>query len=244
MALQFLAPDATEFVVGESVVLKGAEAHHAINVRRLALGEQVRLSNGQGLLANGVCAEIIGRELVIRIEEVSEVSLRRPRVILAQALAKGDRDELAIQAATELGVDEIWPWQAARSVSRWEGAKLKKGRERWQSIVREAAKQSHRAWIPEVSEVRTTKQLIEAAKTKQLLVLEPGAEFALSDLRDFEPDIDLVLIVGPEGGISDSELELFVAAGGRLCRMGENVLRTSTAGPVALTVLSVALSRI
>lgn len=244
MALQFFVEGASAFKVGDSVVLSGAEAHHAIKVRRVELGEELRLSNGAGLLANGVCEAIENQKLVVRIVDVEASAPQLPRLILAQALAKGDRDELAIQAATELGVDEIWPWQAARSVSRWDGPKLKKGRDRWQSIVREAAKQSHRAWVPDVAPALTTKQLITAAADKQLLVLEPSAEFSLSALRDFTPEQDLVLVVGPEGGIHSSELELFSSAGAKLCRMGENVLRTSTAGPTALTVLSVALSRI
>jgi 16S rRNA (uracil1498-N3)-methyltransferase len=146
-----------------------------------------------------------------------------------------------VQAATELGVDAVVPWSAARSVSRWEGAKVAKGRDRWASIVREAAKQSIRAWTPEVGELATTRQVAALAADAQVLVLEPGAEERLTDV---EPDgRDLVLVVGPEGGIAPHELDALREAGARLVRLGSTVLRTSTAGPAALAVLNAALGR-
>ena len=146
-----------------------------------------------------------------------------------------------MQAACELGVDEIVPWQASRSVSRWEGPKAVKGRERWSTIVREAAKQAHRAWVPEVSPPATTADLAVRAASQRLLLLDPGASTRLSEL---EPDgRDIVLVVGPEGGISDEELTKLSDAGAERVLLGETVLRTSTAGPAAIAVLSVALGR-
>jgi 16S rRNA (uracil1498-N3)-methyltransferase len=162
-------------------------------------------------------------------------------VFLAQALAKGDRDELAVQAATELGVDGVIPWTAARSISRWEGAKIAKGRDRWSAVVREASKQSLRAWIPDVLDLVTTKQLVRLAETARMLVLEPTAELTLGDLET--DDRDLILVVGPEGGISPQELDALAAAGASVVRLGDEVLRTSTAGPAALAVLNVKLGR-
>jgi 16S rRNA (uracil1498-N3)-methyltransferase len=161
--------------------------------------------------------------------------------VLVQALAKGDRDELAVQAACELGVDEVLPWQAARSISRWEGPKAVKGRERWATIVREAAKQAHRPWVPTVGEVLTTAQLIGRAAGARMLVLDPTAPAKLSAI---EPDgRDMLLVVGPEGGIAPEELIRFEEAGAERVRLGETVLRTSTAGPAAIAVLSAALGR-
>jgi 16S rRNA (uracil1498-N3)-methyltransferase len=162
------------------------------------------------------------------------------RVVLVQALAKGDRDELAVQAATELGVDEIVPWQAARSISRWDSAKAAKGVARWQSIVREAAKQAHRAWVPVVRQPVTTAQL--GLRSGLMLVLEPEATVVLSraDLGDAD---ELVLVVGPEGGIAPEELAALADAGATPVRLGETVLRTSTAGPAALAVVSTLLGR-
>jgi 16S rRNA (uracil1498-N3)-methyltransferase len=162
-------------------------------------------------------------------------------VTLVQALAKGDRDELAIQASTELGVDAVVPWSAARSVSRWEGPKVAKGRERWATIVREAAKQSIRAWVPKVGELSNTKAVAALAGDNRVLVLEPDAtERLTSVVPDGRP---IVLVVGPEGGIAPEELAAFTAAGAELVRLGDTVLRTSTAGPAALAVLNGILGR-
>lgn len=162
--------------------------------------------------------------------------------MLVQALAKGDRDELAIQAATELGVDEVVPWQASRSVSRWSGPKIDKGIARWTSIVREAAKQAHRAWLPQVTPPATTAQVAARATKALVLVLEPTASVALTAVPlDDAPEI--VLIVGPEGGVAAEELSTLADAGATAVRLGETVLRTSTAGPAALAVLNARLRR-
>jgi 16S rRNA (uracil1498-N3)-methyltransferase len=147
-----------------------------------------------------------------------------------------------VQAATELGVDEVVPWQAARSVSRWDPAKEQKGRQRWTGIVREAAKQAHRAWVPDVAALHSTKALAGRAAASVVLVLEPSAPVALSSVA-LPDDRDIVLVVGPEGGIAAEELELLESAGARLVRLGETVLRTSTAGPAALAVVSTSLGR-
>ena len=190
---------------------------------------------------SGVAEEVSPSRVEVRVSVRSEEPAPHPRIVLAQALAKGDRDELAVQAACELGVDEIVPWQASRSVSRWEGPKAVKGRERWSTIVREAAKQAHRAWVPEVSPPATTADLAVRAASQRLLLLDPGASTRLSEL---EPDgRDIVLVVGPEGGISDEELTKLSDAGAERVLLGETVLRTSTAGPAAIAVLSVALGR-
>lgn len=241
MALHFLVENSSDAAVGDLVSLTGAEAKHAAVVRRLRVGEAVTVGDGAGVWLTGVAEEVSPSRVEVRVSVRSEESAPHPRIVLAQALAKGDRDELAVQAACELGVDEIVPWQASRSVSRWEGPKVVKGRERWSTIVREAAKQAHRAWVPEVSPPATTADLAVRAASQRLLLLDPGASTRLSDL---EPDgRDIVLVVGPEGGISDEELTKLSDAGAELVLLGETVLRTSTAGPAAIAVLSVALGR-
>jgi 16S rRNA (uracil1498-N3)-methyltransferase len=175
---------------------------------------------------------------------VARVEPQRPRLVLVQALAKGDRDELAVQASVELGVDQVVPWQASRSVSRWQGDKAVKGVQRWRTIVREATKQSMRAWLPEVAAPATTAELRPRAQASRMLVLEPGAPKRLSDIRiDAGDDRDLVVVVGPEGGIAPDETERLVEAGAEAVRLGSSVLRTSSAGPAALAVLNVALGR-
>ena len=244
MALHFVldAPDAD--LSGDTVTLTGAEAHHAATVRRVRVGEDVTIGDGRGAWLVGTVESVAPREVVVHIRERRDAAPPRPRVVLVQALAKGDRDELAVQAATELGVDEIVPWQAARSVSRWDAAKAAKGRARWATIAREAAKQAHRAWLPEVGELTTTRQLVSRAADSRLLVLEPSATAPLSGLMvDPADERDIVLVVGPEGGIAADELEAFAGAGAQLVRLGETVLRTSTAGPAALAVVSTALGR-
>lgn len=241
MALHFLVENSSDAAVGDLVSLTGAEAKHAAVVRRLRVGEAVTVGDGAGVWLTGVAEEVSPSRVEVRVSVRSEESAPHPRIVLAQALAKGDRDELAVQAACELAVDEIVPWQASRSVSRWEGPKAVKGRERWSTIVREAAKQAHRAWVPEVSPPATTADLAVRAASQRLLLLDPGASTRLSEL---EPDgRDIVLVVGPEGGISDEELTKLSDAGAELVLLGETVLRTSTAGPAAIAVLSVALGR-
>lgn len=242
MALHFLLDDPVSAQPGDEVVLSGAEAHHAATVRRVRVGEVITLGDGAGAWLTGECVSVAPREVVVRIGSRRDVPRPGPRLVLVQALAKGDRDELAVQAATELGADEIVPWQASRSVSRWDAAKAEKGRARWTSIVREAAKQAHRAWMPEVAPLATTAQLAARAAASRIVVLEPTATGRLTDV-DLSGVDEILLVVGPEGGIASDELDALETAGALLARLGDTVLRTSTAGPAALSVLSVSLGR-
>ncbi len=246
MAHFYLDESLVSAAVGDRISITGAEARHAVTVSRLGVGESISIGNGAGLVVAGVVVSAEHTELVVEVSAVTEVPRATPAVFLAQALAKGDRDELAVQVATELGVDGVIPWTAARSISRWEGAKVAKGRDRWAAVVREASKQSVRPWLPDVLDLVTTKQLARLASTDQaegvrMLVLEPTAATPLSAL-DFDRR-DLVLVVGPEGGITPQELDALSAAGADIVRLGDEVLRTSTAGPAALAVLAVALGR-
>lgn len=243
MALHFVLDERTDARAGDTVVLTGTEAHHAASVRRVRVGEEVTVGDGRGAWLTGHCESVAPREVVVRVDSRMDAPAPRPRVVLVQALAKGDRDELAVQAATELGVDEIVPWQAARSVSRWDAAKAGKGRARWAAIVREAAKQAHRAWIPEVGPIVTTTQLVARAAASRTLVLEPTGAERLTGVVLEADERDIVLVVGPEGGIAPEELDALENAGAALVRLGDSVLRTSTAGPAAIAVVSAALGR-
>lgn len=245
MSSLYFREDLESTGVGDSIVLRGPEAKHAVSVSRLRVGETTSIGNGRGLIATGSVVRSEPGELEIRVDSVVVHPESRPALVLVQALAKGDRDELAIQAATELGVDRIVPWGAERSISRWQGDKASKGRARWQLIVREAAKQSIRSRIPEVAEVVDAKGLTALVDRRTVLVLEPTALLTLSELDPavFGASEELVLIVGPEGGISPAERERLEAAGAVEVRIGAGVLRTSTAGPAAIAAINVLLGR-
>ena len=238
MALHFVIDDAS----GDVIELTGSEAHHAAAVRRVRVGEDVTVTDGRGTWLTGSVSSVEPKRVAIAVVSRSVVEAPARRILLAQALAKGDRDELAVQAATELDVDGIIPWQATRSVSRWSGPKAAKGQARWQTIVREAAKQAHRAWIPSVEPVASTADLAALSPEAQIVVLDPWADNRVAEL-DWSGEQDVVLIVGPEGGIAPEELSAFSDAGAVRARLGRSVLRTSTAGPAALALLNQAIGR-
>jgi len=237
----YLNDELTSARVGERISVTGAEARHAVTVSRLAPGESLAVGNGAGLVATGTIVSADPSEFVLEVVTVSETPPASPAIWLTQALAKGDRDEYAVQQATELGVDGVIPWSAQRSIVKWEGNKVAKGRQRWSAIVREASKQSLRPWIPEVGDLASTAVLASLAGQARMLVLDPTAQQPLSA---FEPDgRDIVLVVGPEGGVSDAELSRLSAAGASAWSLGTPVLRTSTAGPAAIAVLNTRLGR-
>lgn len=234
-----------ESTAGASVVhLRGADARHAATVSRVRVGEQLRLGDAAGLVVHGVVTAVEPGDVALEVDRVEHYERPTPSIHLVQALAKGDRDELALQAATELGVDGVIPWQAARSVSRWDSAKALKGRERWQTIAREATKQSVRPWMPVVEPLATTAQLAARARESTVLVLDPTGEHALTSVSVHDLGArDVLIVVGPEGGVAPEERAALTAAGARCVRLGATVLRTSTAGPAAIAVLSAALGR-
>ncbi len=242
MSTLYLDPrlDADGLERGATVRLRGDEARHAATVSRVRPGERIAVGDGAGLLVWGPVVSASATEVVVEVDEIRAEEEPRPALWLAQALAKGDRDELAIQAATELGVAGVVPWAAERSVSRWEGQKAARGRVRWQTIVREATKQSVRPRVPEVATIASTPELSRLPGL--VVVLDPGAEGRIGAL-DLAGTERVTLVVGPEGGISARELGILESAGARRVRLGREVLRTSTAGPAALAALNLALGR-
>jgi 16S rRNA (uracil1498-N3)-methyltransferase len=240
MASLYLSDELGAPVPGGRVEVTGDEARHALQVARVRPGERIAVGDGRGTIVHGVVAEGAAGVLSVDIDEVVREPQPRPALWLAQALAKGDRDELAIQAATELGVAGVIPWAAERSVTRWEGAKVARNQQRWGTIVREASKQAIRARVPEVAPLATTAQL--AALPGLVIVLEPTAPTPLTAVTVDDAD-RITLVVGPEGGVAPRELERLAGAGAVLARLGPEVLRTSTAGPAALAVLNARLAR-
>lgn len=240
--------DAIAFEPGRRLSIEGGEARHAAQVARVRTGERIGIGDGRGRIGWGPVVHVANDGVAIEVDEVQLEVRRSPELWLVQALAKGDRDELAVQAATELGVTGVTPWQAARSVSRWSSPKAAKGVERWRMIAREAAKQAIRPSTPVLGELASTAEIARRAGESGVLVivLEPSAP---SSLREVLAQASLAslarieIVVGPEGGIDPMELREFELAGARLARLGSEVLRTSTAGPAAIAALDVLLGR-
>lgn len=224
--------------VGDEVAVSGAEGRHAVAVVRLRVGETVLLG-GSGRRAEATVTHIGRDTFSARLDAVVDEPEPEPRFVLVQALAKGGRDEQAVETAAELGVDEVVPWQAARGVVVWRGAEREeRGRRRWESVCVAASKQARRARVPVVGSVADTGRVAERLTHASLaLVLHESAEDTLAAV-DLPAHGEVVLVVGPEGGITDAELASLTTAGGRAVRLGHQVLRSSTAGPAALAVLS------
>lgn len=246
------------FHVGAFINITGDEARHAVIVSRLGVGEQTVIGNGRGVLAEANVTAVNKREFTVQITSVRRVPSHRTALVLVQALAKGDRDERAVEQATEFGVDEIVPWQAARSISRWLSSgtdsveRAQKGQLKWAKIAREASKQSMRAWVAQVRPLARTKDVLEQAQRDDVtvLVLHPGVSEKLSDWLNTHAQNDTLntlrecqIVIGPEGGLTDDEVHAFRDAGAHVLSLGETVLRTSSAGPAALALLNVALKR-
>jgi len=228
---------------GERILLDGPEGRHAAAVRRIGAGERVDLTDGAGLLAQ--CRVAVAEQNGLRLDvlDLYEEPAPQPRLVVVQALPKGDRGELAVEAMTEVGVDAIVPWAAARCVTRWRAERGGKSLAKWRTTAREAAKQARRAWVPEVADLAATAAAAELLAGAALpVVLHEQAELPLSGVTVPSAG-DVVLVVGPEGGISADELQTFESAGAAAYRLGPTVLRTSTAGVAAAAVLLVRAGR-
>jgi 16S rRNA (uracil1498-N3)-methyltransferase len=223
---------------GSVVSLDGDEGRHAVVVRRIRAGKSVMLSDGRGRGLRARVAEVGKDSLMASVTEHLAAPSSPLSYVVVQALAKGDRAELACEMLTEVGVHEIVPWQSARSIVRWSGDRGAKSLSRWRSTVREAAKQSRRLRVPQVSEPVTTAQLAARVAAAPLaLVLHEEATARLPDVA-LPAAGEVLVIVGPEGGISPDELATLSEAGGRPVLVSDAVLRTSTAGVVALAGLT------
>ncbi|MGR6321530.1 16S rRNA (uracil(1498)-N(3))-methyltransferase [Micromonospora soli] len=230
---------------GDTLTLDGPEGHHAATVQRLRVGEELLLADGRGGTAAAVVTAVGKGTLDLSVTSRGYVDASVPRLVVVQGIAKGDRGELAVQAMTEVGVDEIVPWAASRSVVQWRGERGVRAREKWAATAREAAKQARRAWLPVVAgtpDESTTTVTRRIAGAAAAFVLHEEADDRLTTAELPETG-EIVLVVGPEGGIAPVELAAFREAGARTVRLGPSVLRTSTAGVAALSALSTRLSR-
>jgi 16S rRNA (uracil1498-N3)-methyltransferase len=233
---------------GSVVTVSGDEGRHAVTVRRLGAGEPVLVGDGAGRVVTGSVAGAVGKDVLeVRVESFHEHPVPAPRVVVVQALAKGERGELSVELLTEVGVDEVVPWSASRSVARWVGDKVDRGLAKWRATAREAAKQSRRPYVPVVAPLAVTAEVAELIRATvagggTALVLHEAAGLRLASMR-LRPDGDVLLVVGPEGGISDEERAAFEEAGALSARLGPSVLRTSTAGTVAAAVVLASCGR-
>jgi 16S rRNA (uracil1498-N3)-methyltransferase len=223
---------------GDEILVPGDEGRHAVDVLRLTPGEHVRVSDGNGTVADGEVRDAGPQGLRVTVRDRFEVAPQSPEFVLVQALPKGDHGPLAVDLATELGVDRIVPWTASRCVTQWRGDRIEKGVTKWRSAARAASKQSRRPRVPEVTEPMSTREVCGFLADADLaLVLHEQARRPLTEL-DIPGSGTVVVVVGPEGGLTDGEVVAFRAAGATAVRLGPEVLRTSTAGAAALAALA------
>jgi 16S rRNA (uracil1498-N3)-methyltransferase len=223
--------------VGDVVTVDGDEAHHAIVVRRLRVGESLLLTDGSGRVLTGEVSATGKRTFSVVAHTVSDVPEPRPRVTVVQALPKGDRGELAVEVLTEVGVARIVPWAAERSVAVWKGERAVKSHAKWRSTAREAAKQARRAWHPDVLPLETTADILARVHDADVAVVLHEDAGEPIDALALPADGEILVVVGPEGGLTPDEVAQLVARGAVAVRLGAEVLRTSTAGVAAVAAL-------
>ena len=222
---------------GSLVEVTGDEAHHAVAVRRLREGEQVVLTDGLGTSVTGSVASTGKRVFAVSVESVSHDDRPAPAITVVQALPKGDRGELAVEVLTEVGVDRIVPWAAARSVAVWKGERAAKSHAKWQATAREAAKQSRRTWLPDRHPAGLDRRpggargrgrpRGRAARGRDRPAQRGRRTRLRSDRRRRRP----------RGRDRARGARRPHGAGARSVRLGAEVLRTSTAGVVAVAAL-------
>jgi 16S rRNA (uracil1498-N3)-methyltransferase len=230
-------PSLAEVALGSTVEVTGDEAHHAVAVRRLRVGESVVLTDGRGRSVTGPVVTTGKRAFAVEVTALVDSPPPEPEVTVVQAIPKGDRGELAVEVLTEVGVATIVPWAAARSVAVWKGERAEKSLARWRTTAREASKQARRPWFAEVDPLATTADVVALiARSDLAVVLHEDATGGLAGL-DLADVASLLVVVGPEGGLSDDEVAVFEAVGAHVVRLGAEVLRTSTAGVAAVAAL-------
>jgi 16S rRNA (uracil1498-N3)-methyltransferase len=231
----FLSDAVTGASSDGTLVLDGDEGRHAATVMRLRVGERLVLTDGAGTSATCTVIEAARSVLTLRVDSVAHVERALPHVTVVQAIPKGDRGELAVEMLTEIDVDRIVPWAAARSVAVWRGERAAKSLAKWRAAARAAAKQARRSWLPEVTDLASTDDVVGLLDEADLAVVlheDAALPWRAVSLEGVE---SVVLVVGPEGGLADDELAAFSAAS--VVRLGSSVLRTSTAGVAAVAAL-------
>lgn len=240
----FLYSFPTPPAVGQEVTVSGAEGRHAVSVTRTKPGQQVELSNGAGIKVRLLVTAVAGKDhLTGIIEAIEHAEPPALTVTVIQAIPKAERSELAVDLLTQAGVDVIVPWEAERCIATWAG-KETKAMGKWQAAATAAAKQARRAYIPHITPVlRGTEPLMEQVATAHLcLVLHEEAATPLAQVPLPETGT-ICVIIGPEGGLSPQEVIALQGAGAVPVKLGPEVLRTASAGMVALAAIGVRTSR-
>lgn len=235
----FYLPDLAE--QHNTLTLSGAEGRHAVTVKRISVGEHIQLIDGNGLVVEAKVLNLNGKDqLQAEILHSQQAPIPRPTITIVQALPKSERSELAIDLATQAGADHIIPWEAERCIAKWQGAKRTKGRKKWEDAAIASAKQSRRVRIPTITEPMNTQQLCEYLQQSGALklVLHEDATTGIADTPLQEAE-EIILIIGPEGGIGEAECERLRSAGATLVALGPEVLRTASAAMVACAAIGV-----
>ena len=220
--------------VGGSYEFANDDANHAIRVLRMQEGAEFMLSDGKGSWSQVVATEVKKKSMQVRVMDSGFQAPLATTITVVQALPKGDRAKEAIELLTEAGVDRIVPWASARSIG--------KGSEKFAITAREASKQSRRFRIPEVTEVATTAQICEAIKISDLAIaFHESATSKLSDQVSSHNVEHLLIIIGPEGGLTDEEIAAFTESGAKVALMGRPILRSAHAGIAAVSAVSALL---
>ncbi|CAB4870483.1 unannotated protein [freshwater metagenome] len=239
----FVAPRA-DLLSGDHITLTGPEGRHAVSVVRLTVGEPIDLTDGQGLVIAGKVSHVEQPDhLVVEVLERIIENPKQPKLVVVQAIPKGDRGERAVELLTEVGADVIIPWAATRCIAQWKGERGARSLAKWENVAKTAGKQARRSFIPTVTAVATTGDVVSMiAAAAGAVVLHEESTTALTN---WNPPVEgeIVLVVGPEGGITGEEVDAFAQAGAVVVHMGSSIMRTSTAGAAAVAVLGAVTGR-
>ena len=225
---------------GSTQTLDKDDAHHAIKVLRLKLGEVIKISDGVKKWVSGSIIEISKKELTISISERGDFEEKKPELVLVQAVTKSERNKEMLELAIEAGVDRIIPWQAERSISKWQSDSAQK----WEIGIKEACKQARQVRLPKLMPMLTTAGVVQLlSKDARIIVFHESASEKFAQLQLTESLASIYLVIGPEGGISQSELSIFENGGSKIVRLGETVLRSAHAGFAAISAVQTKLGR-
>jgi 16S rRNA (uracil1498-N3)-methyltransferase len=225
---------------GSTQTLDKDDAHHAIKVLRLKLGEVIKISDGVKKWVSGSIIEISKKELTISISERGDFEEKKPELVLVQAVTKSERNKEMLELAIEAGVDRIIPWQAERSISKWQSDSAQK----WEIGIKEACKQARQVRLPKLMPMLTTAGVVQLlSKDARIIVFHESASEKFTQLQLPESLASIYLVIGPEGGISQSELSIFENGGSKIVRLGETVLRSAHAGFAAISAVQTKLGR-